>query len=218
MKISREDLVESLNAIRESAGDEAYYEARRSLALMLIGTEEGKKFLNETFPDLDLDDLAQEAEQKKVLTDNDLFNLIKLQVPNLKTQAQFDAYRIAFESLSYMANAYYGGQEETALRAYDALEDAIKAIREAAVLAQRVDAIPVEERSQRMNDLTGPPREFQEVEEQRRLLDELEALTTSQELTQWYSDSRKRMDIVVSQPYRNQLFDAIRAKQQALSN
>lgn len=218
MKASKDEILASLEEVRTSKGDEAYYQARRSLALMLVGSEAGRVFLADAFPDLDLESVAQEAQKSKVSSDQDLFELMRLQVPNLKTQAQLKAYQVAFEALSYMANAYYGGDTETAEKAAYALDRAIEAIQEAANIAQRVEAIPEDQRSPDMEEMIAPPREPREIEEQRSLLAELEAITSSSDLTRWYGTNRKRLELVVSNPYRNELFDAIRAKQQALSN
>lgn len=218
MKINREELLRTLEEVRALEGDEAYYKARHTLALLLVGTEAGRDFLAETFADLDVESVWREAEASKTATDQDLFNLMRLQVPNLKTQAQFDAYRLAFEALSYMANAYFAGDGPLAERSRSALNQAIEAIQEASKLVEMAQAIPPEDRSQGVTDALRPPREFTEVEEQRRLLAELDALKDLASLNQWYHDSRSRMEVVVSQPYRNQLFDAIREKQQRLAN
>lgn len=218
MKINREELLRTLEEVRALEGEEAYYKARHALALMLVGTDAGKTFLAETFADLDVEAVYREAVSSKTATDQDLFNLMRLQVPNLKTQSQFDAYRLAFEALSYMADAYFSGNETLAERSRVALENAITAIQEASKLVERAQAIPEEDRGQAVANALRPPREFTEVEEQRRLLAELDAVTDLTSLNQWYHDSRSRMELVVSQPYRNQLFDAIREKQQKLSN
>ncbi len=218
METNQAELLKNLEAVRREHGDDAYNTARKNLALLLILQPRGEEFLRASFPDLDLNAIREEAQQKQPTSSNDMLALIRMYLPHLKTQMQYEVFTMAFEALMKTLDNFFAGTLETGDQARDVLTKALDAARKVAEIQERVAEIPQEQRSVAAASFVEPPKAFTEVEDQRRLLAELDALTSREPPTKWYIEQRARIDRVVTPTHRNELFDAIRNKQQALLN
>jgi hypothetical protein len=223
MQTSRDEILKNLETLRAQQGEEAYGQARDALALMLINQPRGEDFLKETFPDLDLDRIRELARQnengrKAQAPANDMLALIRTHVPHLQTQAQLDVFMLAFNAFTLTFDSYFAGNVEAAKTARASMDKALDLVQEAGAMAGRVAEIPPEERSPEAAKYVEPPKLFTEADEKNKLVAELETITTSSSLNEWYRNERKRIEGVVSKTLRDELFDAIRSKQSQFIN
>lgn len=216
MQMTQEEVLKNLQDVRERFGEEAYIRARNNLARMLMSDPNGEAFIKRVFPDLDLESLGPSP--AATLTNEDLLAAIRTHVPSIKTQAEFDLFQTAFKALCVAFNATYQGEDQVASAARDALNVALDTAAKVRTVASQLEELPPENVSAQGRTFIDPPKEFTEVEEQRRLLAELDAVTTVQGLNDWYSAQRSRIDGVVTPKYRDPLFDAIRSKKAQFSN
>lgn len=141
---------------------------------------------------------------------------LRHQMPNLKTQAQMTAFMVSFDSLRLLVDAICAGDKAREVQARDAFEKSIQAAREVTDLGNKFQEVPVEHRTSVSNPFTQPPVQFEEYDVQKRLLLELEAITTVAEMNEWTIRVKADTERVVTQSLRNSLFDAIRSKRIAL--
>jgi hypothetical protein len=148
---------------------------------------------------------------------NQLFaQALRQSMPNLKTQAQLTAFMIGFDAFRQYFDALCSGSPELEELTRGTLDRAIEMAKDATQLARKIEEIPPEMRGPASSSLVQPPVEFEEVDIQKKLLIELERITTLTELQGWYLSTREARDRVVSQPLRNVLLDRIRGKKEAL--
>jgi len=225
METNRAELLKGLEDLRAKHGEDAYVKACRDLSKLLILQPRGEEFLKGTFPDLDLDAIRKEAERDKEMqkslsgsSGDDLLSLMRLHVPSIQTQSHFDVFMSAFKALTLAVDSYFSGNFEAGDKARDALGISLDMAKRVSEVEAKIHEIPPEQRSPEAAMFVEPPKEFKEVEEQRRLLAELDAVPTQEDLNSWYKSERLRIDSVVTKKYRDELFDAIRDRQRALSN
>ncbi len=129
-------------------------------------------------------------------------------MPSLKTQAQLLAFMAGFDSLCLHLEAIFSGRTDDQKITDKALRDSIDLAYRATVIVERVadTAVPVDP------VFLDAPKEFGERAVAEGLLEELDR-QDAQSLEEWYRASKSKFDNVVTQSLRNQLFDAVRAKQ-----
>lgn len=149
-------------------------------------------------------------------TPEGMLEAVRASVPNLKTQAQLNAYMAAFDALRFTLDAIYAQDELREKAAREALDKAFDVARKATDIGKKLEDVPPEERGPASAMFTKPPAEFQEYDVQKRLLVELEGLTALTDLSEWYERTKEDRDRVVSQSLRNVLIDAIRNKRLSL--
>jgi hypothetical protein len=137
-------------------------------------------------------------------------------VPNLKSQGQFNVFMACFDALRSTLNGYFGGEMASAEMAREALNQALDMGKKLAEVTAKLDEIPDEVKSETAKDLNRPAKELHEYDEARVLVVELEQIQNSEALQQWYDANRSRLDRIVTASLRNEVFDAIRAKRNAL--
>lgn len=221
--LSLEEAIKHLHEIRVQSGEEAYRKAVKDFAVTLIGTPNSEIFLSgflaaaaeEGADWLDIEELQKEAAERQPKTPN-MAELIRQMVPSIRTQAQYDLYMTAFQGLSMLMEAYYSHRDADAAKIREGLNQILDRAARVADVTEKAAEIPLEQQSAGMRDFTQPPAQYTEVEDQRRLLAELESQTTPTDLNTWYQSERPRFDKVVTPKYRNELFDAIRAKKSSL--
>jgi hypothetical protein len=223
MQASLDDIVKSLEVIRATQGEEAYLRARDSLAVMLINQPRGEEFLNMAFPGLDLEPIRQraaeaEAQKKTAAPPNDMLALIRTHVPHLQTQAQLDTFMLAFNAFTLVFDSYFAGNFEAGDQARESLSKTLDLAHQVGQMGAQVNEIPPEARSDEASKFVEPPKQFTEADEKNQLMAELGSIMTKRGLNEWYQSERKRIDGVVSKRLRDELFDAIRAKDQSLLN
>lgn len=150
-------------------------------------------------------------------TDQMVMQALAAQVPNLKTQAQFNIFMACFDAMRTTLNSYFGSEMAAAEMARETLGKALDMAKQIQTISEQVAEMPPEERSKVADDFVSPVKEFHEYDLHKQLLMELESCSDTNELQQWYQENRERLDRVVSQSIRNELFDAIRNKRNELS-
>jgi hypothetical protein len=212
------DLVSHFEKIRSEQGEEAYQKARRNFALGMILKPRGDEFVKQAFPDMDLEAIRAEAEQAQpqpppAVSQNPqeaMLQAMRQQIPNLKTQAQFNLFMKAFDALRHTLNSAYGLDKEGYEKGKHALDLALGSALQMSEVVQKLQDDPEAATSKAAEEFKQPPREFQEYDVQQSLLTELGRLNSGEELQRWYDSNRARIDCVVSATLRNELFDAIR--------
>lgn len=220
MKMDIETLLAQLEKIKETHGEEAFQSARRDLAVSLVAKTNGETFIRNAFPDMDIDELKKQAEADKSVTDaapaqspeSMMLNMVRAQVPNLKTQAEFNYFMAAFDALRLTINCYLGREYDRAEKGREALNGALDTLKVIKDTAEKLEEIPEDQRSEVAKEFAAPAKELHEHDDQRRLLVELAAIDNGPALNEWYDTNRDALDGIVSQRLRNQLFDEIRRK------
>jgi hypothetical protein len=136
---------------------------------------------------------------------------LKEKMPSLKTQAQFQAFSIAFEAMQLLMNAVFSGHKEDETRARVLFEYAIDTARKISDLTVRLKDHP-EAVKDEDNPFVQPVQASSDKVAQESLLQELQGVTSVKELNLWYDATRARRNLISDAPLRNQLIDAIREK------
>jgi hypothetical protein len=219
------DILQHLRKIRETQGEDAYQAVLLEVATDLyLRPHGGEGLVLDTFPDIDIERVKKSAEARKTAKapptqtpDMMMLNMLRQQMPALKTQAQFNVFMVAFDALRGTLNAYFGGQTAGAEIARDALNKALDMAAKVTEIAESLKEIPEEQRSDQANTFTSEPVQFHEYDEHRSLLLELTNIKTYAELQQWYLTTEPRRSKIVSQNLRNELFDNVRLRREELS-
>jgi hypothetical protein len=140
-----------------------------------------------------------------------LLQALQSQLPGLKTQAQLNAFMAGFDALRLVMGSIFQGDVAAETKALEALAQIFELARSSTQLSNQYAEAP-EVASTVSNPYTQPPKSVAEYDIQRKLLSELAAITSDDDLQVWYAKSRPEQDLVISQSLRNVLFDAIRAK------
>jgi hypothetical protein len=229
------EILQRLSKIRTTMGEEAYEDAMYAVAVELYRRPHGGEALVlDTFPDIEMDlvqsmvypkeiedltSMARQPEPKQEAPTQDMMmlNMMRQQMPNLKTQAQFNTFMLAFDALRGTLNAYFGGETAAAEVARDVLNKSLDMAAKVTGIAESLKDIPEDQRSDQSNMFTAPAAQLHEYDEQRSLLLELGNVKTFSELQKWYLETKPRRDSIVSQNLRNELLDAIRHQKEELS-
>ena len=216
-KVPMTDLVSHFEKIRSEQGEEAYEKARRNFALGMVLKPRGDEFVKTAFPDLDIEALKAEAQKSVPLPPPGAVNpqeamlqAMRQQIPNLKTQVQFNLFMKAFDALRHTLNSAFGLDKEGYEKGKQVLDLALGSALKMSEVVQKLQDMPEAATSKAAEEFKQPPREFLEYDVQKALLTELERLGSGEELQRWYDSNRARIDCVVSATIRNELFDAIR--------
>jgi hypothetical protein len=215
-RVPMSDLVTHFLKIRNEQGEEAYQRAVKNFALGMILKPRGDLFLKSAFPDLDLDALREEAEksqpapQPPVNPQEVMLNYMKQQVPNLKTQVQFDLFMQCFDAMRKAMNAAYGLDKAS----YEQFKGALDMLMATGLkVTEAVEQLKENPEASTNEDFKQAPKQFQEQDVQTALMTELSLIQSGDELQQWYAANKDRIHgQVVSPVLRNQLLDSIRAK------
>lgn len=227
-------IIAKLQAIKEKHGEAAYKDACRDMALQFLNLPQGDALLRKFFPEFDPEELRAEAAKDdgpKVRVantpampsfgqmpggDEAMLQMLKAQVPNLKTQAQFNVFMACFDALRGTVNGYFGNEMASAEMARDALNQALDMAKGLSEMVAKLDEVPDEVKSETAKEAVRPAKELHEYDEARALMTELEAINDRGTLQRWYDTNRERLDRVVTVKLRNEVMDAIRTKRNAL--
>jgi hypothetical protein len=240
VEIKLEQMVETLQRIRRDHGDENFQAALRGLFRDLLWKKDGDAYIERLLQALgrpegiDLDSLKAKAREDWEKMSGGgagapgssagtptspaavVEAAIKQAIPNCKTQAHFDLILNAWQALQVYVNAAYGFDRETAAKAREGLNRLLDLAPQLAATHEKLADNP---EATTNRDFVDPPKQMTEAETQKRLLLELEKLTSLEDLAGWYARSRWMIDdSIVSQKLRDELFDSIRAKKAALTN
>jgi hypothetical protein len=211
-------VVDHLEQFKELHGEEAWRSEVTRLALQAIRKGDTHasywKGLTQGYEWLDWEALVKSAQNEEALKDPELMmaELLRRQMPGIKTQAQYDAVVGALEAVREILNAILGGDAAQEERGRAVLDRAFEAARWATDITVKLSDVPEAATSEDSKIFKESPAQFHELDDQRRLLAELEALGSMEDLNAWYADTKPRRDKVVNQEIRNELLDAIRAK------
>lgn len=218
-------MVETLKKIREEQGEEAFQNAAKAVARQVIlkpnGAQYIQKVLEPLIPDLNLDDLRTQAEAKQQAAPQGdpqqaLIQALGSQIPNLKTQAQFNVFIAAFDAFRLCMDAAFSGDKAALAKGKETLERSFDAAEQSRDIAEKLKDVPEAAESDEAKEHKDPPKQFKEYDVQKQLMLELTVIQTPDELSEWYEKKKSEMDQVVSATLRNELFDAIRNKKHAL--
>lgn len=143
--------------------------------------------------------------------------VLRQSIPSMKSQAQFNAFAIAFDSFRLVLEAIFSGNASGEVEALLTLEKALEAAKTATDITNQYEEIPEENRGKASTEFTTAPYAFGEYDTQKKLLGELTTITTSAELNDWYLNTKGDRDKVVTQSLRNILMDSIRQKKSELA-
>lgn len=234
MELKLDDIAAHLQGIKNTQGEEAYQTAVQGIAKQLLaGGDQTSEFLSQLLTklgtELDLGPLQAEANEIKQKREaakeqppvpnqdmnQGMMEALQRQMPNLKTQAQFDLAMRSFEALQHYMDAAFGCDIPKAKILREGLEMVFDLAPKLGEVTEQVGDTP---EAVSNSDYVQPPKQFTEHVNQKRLMEELDKIGTMDELTQWYSDNKSVMDGIVSTRLRNELFDAIRVKKNGYSN
>lgn len=214
-----ETTVEShLKSFRELHGEEAWKSEVTRLATQAIRTSPKHaaywKELTKDFDWLDWEALEQNATSDGSPGNPELMlaELLRRQMPGIKSQAQYDAVVGAMDALRVVLDGILGQSDTTESDGRKALEMALDAARMATSATHQLEEVPEASTSEASKAFKEAPAQFTELEDQRRMLAELEAITDADALNTWYAETKERRDKIVNQKLRNELLDAIRAR------
>jgi hypothetical protein len=213
-----ERLRAQLDGIRSHYGEDAYKRAAQDVAKMLVAQGgETEATAREMFEGIvDFEHLG-EIPVAGAPVSNPIVDAVRQQMPHLRSQAQFDAFMLGFDAFRAFIDAIYAGDKEGEASSKVALDKAIEGCRTAGSITQKLEDVPEASTSKEAEKFKQPPAQFTEAETLSGLLEELVLIQTATELNDWYTGQRSRMDRVVTQKLRDQLFDAIRKKKEDLA-
>jgi hypothetical protein len=210
---------EYLQGFKEANGEEAWKAEITRLARQGIQTSPKHaafwKRLTADFEWLDWEALEATAGEG-VTPDLMMAEILKRQMPGIQSQAQYDAVAGALDAARLVLNGILEGKADQEAESRRALETAFEAVKAATTATRRLEEVPEAATSEASKAFKEEPAQFTELEDQRRLLAELDAITGQAALTDWYNATKPRRDKVVTQSLRNELLDAIRAKKNTL--
>lgn len=137
------------------------------------------------------------------------------QMPNLKTQAQFEAFMASFDAFYLLMDAVFEGNVSRVQERRNVFNKAIEAAEKVTDIVGKFQDVP-EAAGPGSEIFTTPPKEYGEASLSQELLNELASIQTPGELADWYTSNRSKLDKIVSKVYRDPLFDAIRAKRASM--
>ena len=211
-----------LKEFQNAHGEEAWKAEVTRLAIQAIKT--GKpghikywRELTQDFEWLEWDSLLEAKEELPGNADVMMADLIQQQMPGIKSQAQYDAVLGALDAVRLVLNAVLEKNYTQESEGRKALEMAFEAARQATELTNKLEEVPEAATSEASKVFKEAPAQFEEADIQKRLLSELDGLSTFSELSTWYTDTKMDRDRIVNPKLRNTLLDAIRAKKGQLS-
>jgi hypothetical protein len=140
-----------------------------------------------------------------------LAQTFKSRMPGMKTQAQFTAFRAAFDAFEVVVNSIFSEDKNREQEGRKLLDQSLLACKQATEISRKLADVPEAATSKAADDFKKPPAEFQEYDIQQALLGELSQMKDFAELKLWYNETKARRDTIKSQMLRNVLMDAIRS-------
>lgn len=151
------------------------------------------------------------------MTQEDMMaQVLKAQIPHLKTQAQLNAFMLGFDAFRSLIDSIFAGDKAREETSKDVLDKALHACRLATEIGDKYAQVPEAAQTKTAEPFVQAPAQFSEYDTQKRLLSELEAIQDMPSLTTWYQETTSTRNTITSQNFRNILIDAIRAKRIAL--
>lgn len=224
LELGFETIVDHLRKIKAEHGDESFHLALKGLFRMVLQKPGAERYIERLLQALSLpksvDDVKAELQASSPAPASSspvdvVRQAIEQEMPHCKTQAHFDLVLQAWTALKIYLESCYGFECEKAEQGREALNRLL----DLAPLVAKAHAQLQENPEATTNpDYVEPAREMTEHHKQQTLLAELQGIDNLARLNAWYAGSKPALDSIVSQSLRDELFDAIRAKKQALTN
>lgn len=226
MNLSYDQIVAHLRIIRAGHGEESFHKALKGLFRSLLEKPGADEYIQRLLTEFSCPvSLAEmKAEVKASLPKGrDLHSdaveivrqAVEQQMPHCKTQAHFDLVLQAWEMLKVYLEAAYGFDLDGMAMARGGLNRLLDLAPQVARAHAQVQETP---EAVTNPDYVEPARELTEHHKHATLVTELEDIDSMQRLQTWYASAKPILDGIVNQALRDQIFDAIRAKKQALAN
>lgn len=227
-----EEIIRQLQEIRDKHGEAAYKAACKDLARQALHIPDSDAVLKRLLPDLDLDELKAEGPPPPPVPRGPampsfggpeqmaMLQMLRGQVPNLKTEGQLKIFMGCFDALRLTLNGYFGGQTAEAEIARNGLNQVLDMARQISGVTEQLREVPVEAQSEvarKFHEEFRPPSPG--VDEEgviNDLLNSLAGVSMEAGFKQWYTHNREKVEQVKTLGLRNKLFDAIRARALAL--
>lgn len=212
-----------LDNFRSLNGEEAWKSEVTRLALEALRLKSEVhtsywKDLTKDFDWLDWDALVEVASTKDAPQGADLMfaELLRRQMPAIKSQAQYDAVVSAMDSIRLVLNGILTRDAGLESDGRKALEMAFQVAIKATDATLKLEDFPEATSSKASSVFKEPPAQFVEAGILNGLMGDLEALTSLDDLKVWYANTREMRDKIVTQTFRNELLDAVRQKKNSL--
>lgn len=211
-----------LQAFRAQHGDEAWKAEVCRLAKEAIRIspkhEAFWKELTEGYDWLNWEELrrASIAETGTPDPERMMAEMLRKQMPGIKSQAQYNAVVGALDAVRLVLNAILEGKRDQEADGRKALEMAFEITSKSTEITSKLEEVPEAATSKSAEAFRTPPTQFSEYDVLKQLLAELGQITVLRDLTSWYDNTKDRRDKVVTQGLRNTLMDAIRTKKVSL--
>jgi hypothetical protein len=207
---------EYLQQFKKEHSEEEWRNEIKRLAIQAIQTgakhEDYWKTLTKDYDWLDWDQLKKEAHS----LEQAVTNLLKEQMPGIKTQAQYNAVVGSFDAIKLVLNAILLEEKEKEKEARKALDLALEVVAKATEVTNKLEAVPEAVTSDAAKDFKNPPVQFHEDGIQKKLLSEVEKISNIADLNVWYIKTKEERTRIVTQDLRNKLMDFVRAKKKEL--
>jgi len=213
-----DQLQKQLDQIKATHGEEAWKSATKDVAKSLIAQGgDAEKFARKAFAEV-IEEPGPETVGPVGGVGNDaMMDALKMGLPHMKSQAQFNAFMAAFDALKFTVDAIFAGDPAAVMRGRGTLEKALEVAGQVTEVTNKLSDVPEAASSKSAEEFKQTEFNTVEYDAQKQLLGELEGLDTLVALNEWYTASAEIRNKVTSTTLRNVLFDAIRAKKAKLS-
>lgn len=224
MQFNFDQIVAHLHKVRAEHGAESFHHALTGLFRSLLEKPGGDEYIKRLLEEFGVPAETLEAVKAEVHSSarstaepslDAVRRAIEVEMPHCKTQAQFDLVIQAWNALRLHLNAVYGFDRPTADQTLEGLNQLLELAPKIAHVSSRLEDNP---EATTNRDYVDAPKEVGEHHVQQTLLAELADMKDMTQLQAWYGNVKPLLDSIVSQKLRDELFDAIRAKKQAVIN
>jgi hypothetical protein len=229
MQFNFDQVVAHLRKVQTEHGDESFHTSLKGLFRGLIGKPGGEQYIERLLEEfgvttIDLGTLKAEAKSTVAAVTSNVppqpsldvvRHAIEQEMPNCKTQAQFDLVIEAWGALRIHLNSVYGFDQETANKALDGLHQLLSLAPKITALQERLQSSP---EATTNRDYVDEPKQLTEHHKQQTLLAELRDISDWTKLQAWYDNTKSIRDSIVNQALRNELLDAVREKKHSVIN
>lgn len=210
-----------LDEYLKANGEDAWKQEVRRLATAGAKTspkhEAFWRDLTKDYAWLDWNDLKNDATGTPQDPERMLSDLIRRQMPGIKSQAQYNAVVNSMDVLREVINAILSGDKTKEVESQKALAMALQVLTSATGLTEKLEEVPEAATSKAAEECKAPPAQFGEADVLKELMGNLVSLESVPDLNAWYAATKQQRDRIVTQSLRNELLDAIRNKKNQLS-
>lgn len=213
-----EDLLGQLHKIKQEHGADAYASACRDVARTMVAQGgQAEEFAREAFAEYLGDEPSASEGPVGAVGNEAVMGALKMGLPHLRSQAQFNAFMAAFDALKVTCDAIFAGDPAAVLRGRTALDKALEVAGQVTEVTNKLDEVPEAAESKLADEFRPASVNPGEYDVQKQLMGELEQIDSLEGLNEWYQSTADLRNKIVSASLRNVLFDAIRSRKAKLS-